>query len=434
MFSTRDHKFTFIPVSQLDESNNQCFKIDRAWERHLQFIAEKSAGILNSTSNYSTPNYTNALYQRGYQTAQNRTRVNKLITDFREFYTDQLLHFLQCDIDPDANDTWLHKLVRGHRDITQPLRHLLLCSFLDDSMEKMRSSEQLMPFGKGLWPCLNKAAEHFKSNEIAQCIITRCSKTGLPVGTFICSCGFIYSRRGPDRTQDDRFIIGRIKAFGEVWVSRLKELNRTIKSLRAKAGLLGVDPTTVKKQTELLEVAPHKKSWISHRNDTVRTARKDRPRKKSGATRIDWRQRDELLYKEVKTAVQHIRTLNEPLRITVNSIARAIPAKGLSIKIVKKSLDKLPMTKELILASIETTEMFQIRRLVWAAEKLEATGTVASWRILKLAGLNPPLRKPVQEKFIELLEIRSIENDPLLPLTLNDRVNLTDKIWKCTVN
>ena len=47
----------------------------------------------------------------------------------------------------------------------------------------------------------------------------------MPIGTFNCSCGFIYARKGPDKLVDDLYRIGRIKAFGGVWKGKLKEIN-----------------------------------------------------------------------------------------------------------------------------------------------------------------------------------------------------------------
>ena len=55
------------------------------------------------------------------------------------------------------------------------------------------------PFGKGPWPCLNKAADHYKQPVIQHVNITRDYKSSAPIGTFECSCKFVYARKGPDR-------------------------------------------------------------------------------------------------------------------------------------------------------------------------------------------------------------------------------------------
>lgn len=403
IFSTRDHKFAFNSILLVEKSGIDNFVFAPSWEKHLQYIVEKSAAILQSPSNRKAPCYKNVLYKWGYLTASDSVRSKELIADFREFYSDQFLHFLQCGIATKGSDTWLHKLIRGSGEITQPLRHLLLCRFLGESIEMLKPPEQFNSFGQGPWPCLNKAADHYKEEIIEKCIITRCTKTGLPVGTFSCSCGFVYSRRRAETGTSDILKIGRTKVFGEVWISRLKELNETDKSLRKKAVLLGVDPATVKRQTELLKNPLSVKRCVAHSKISVEKVRRNNTPKKHDVFRVDWGQRDELLYREVKDAVEKLRASDEPSRITVSSIARAISTTGLSNKILKKSLDKMPATKELVQKSIESTQGYQIRRLLWAAEKIDDEGGISGWRLLKLAGLSNPLRQPVKKVFDELL-------------------------------
>ncbi|MNP65005.1 hypothetical protein D3C76_1605590 [compost metagenome] len=70
-----------------------------------------------------------------------------------------------------------------------------------------------------------------------------------------------------------------------------------------------------------------------------------------------------------------------------------------------RNLDKLPKTNEFIKKHVDSTETYQIRRLTWAANKLhESEGRVLGWRLLKLAGLNHPLRKMVNDKYMELVK------------------------------
>lgn len=85
-------------------------------------------------------------------------------------------------------------------------------------------------------------------------VITRCSDTKKPVGTFRCECGFVYSRRGPDRYEEDQFKIGRIKEFGQVWEEKLMSLINEGRRLRSIARELKCDPMTVKRQATLLGI------------------------------------------------------------------------------------------------------------------------------------------------------------------------------------
>lgn len=103
------------------------------------------------------------------------------------------------------------------------------------------------PFGKGPFPCLNRAALHYHKLVISSVDVTRDYKTNAPVGTFKCTYGFIYSRKGPDKTSEDRFHIGRVKEFGHVWQEKLKQLAKSDISIRAIAREIGVDSKTVKR-------------------------------------------------------------------------------------------------------------------------------------------------------------------------------------------
>ncbi|MDH6372521.1 hypothetical protein M2444_004334 [Paenibacillus sp. PastF-3] len=194
--------------------------------------------------------YISRLRSEGYVCkTSNRIRWDKLIPGFSSYYGNKLLANINGGIS--ESDSWLHKLLRKPRVSCHPLRHILLLGFMGDTIERMMDSlsrgtmTTFEPFGHGPWPCLNKAANHYKQPMIGSVKITRGSKTGKPVGTFTCSCGFVYSRTGPDDRESDRYQIGRVKEFGVVWKNRLVELSGKQLSLRKKAEILGCDPQTV---------------------------------------------------------------------------------------------------------------------------------------------------------------------------------------------
>lgn len=80
-------------------------------------------------------------------------------------------------------------------------------------------------------------------------------KSKRPVATFTCSCGFVYSRMGPDKDSSDRYRIGRKKHFGDVWVARLKEyLQEGTYSVREIARIFQCDPKTILKFDQSLNI------------------------------------------------------------------------------------------------------------------------------------------------------------------------------------
>jgi len=228
---------------------------------HLKYIAKQTYILLNT---WIDPlglkdihqYYISRLQRLDLATISGRIRWIELIPRFIQFYGKEQLLQLDSYIEVNDEATWLHKLLQKPRVSCHPLRHILMLGFLNEDINLMvekitMKNSHYAPFGEEPWPCLNPAADHYKTPVISECKITRCSDTKKPVGTFVCTCGFVYSRRGPDQTSDDRFKIGRVKSYGEVWELKLQELSQSNISLRRKAALLGCDPQTIKKKLNI---------------------------------------------------------------------------------------------------------------------------------------------------------------------------------------
>lgn len=169
--------------------------------------------------------YRELLAEQDLATYSGRVRVSDLLREFCQFYPNDLLHSLQCGVDTDSQHIWLFRLVRSPKGSQHPLRHLLLMQFLGYGAELFFAlPHQFKPFGKGPWLCLNQAASHFHQPVIQTCEISYNHEHGKPMGTFRCSCGFIYCRTGPDATVEDQFHITKIRAFGSTWEEKLKRL------------------------------------------------------------------------------------------------------------------------------------------------------------------------------------------------------------------
>lgn len=441
---TRNHKFEYVPLVRI-ETQGSNLAVNPNWKSHLLLIAEYSSELLVKENGYSdfTKNYKAYLVEKGYITIRGRIRFKQLISDFYDFFSNGLLEYLNCEINLKSDDTWFHKVIRGTKGGIHPLRHILLHIFLEIKIIEKQTKEMDFPFGEGPWPCLNKAAEHFMNNTINECKVTRDFKSGLPVGTFKCSCGFKYSRKGPDMSTEDRYRIGRIKCFGDVWMKKLNEVNQQDLSLRSKAKLLGVDPMTVKRYTGQKKViskeqesqenqdekehrrerflislkeAEEKKKSVRQLNskDYMWLYRLDRKWleeimhqrekiQKSGSIVVDWPERDKAVLDEVKKSYKFLVDEKKPKRITISELSRCMT--GSLGDFLHNCLNKLPQTKEYLELVLESTEQFQIRRLEWAAERLEKeTINIQGWQLLKLAGLNKPLKPQVELKYKEIIK------------------------------
>lgn len=380
----------------------------------------------------------------GYRLASGRIKQKELVDEFRHFYGDGLLNFLECSLEQNSQDNWLSKMVRKPRTSSHPIRHILLLRFLNVKINDFFSLcyEQEGPFGNGPWPCLNPACKQYKKNVIKKCEVSRnTGKSSLQkpvVGTFTCQCGFSYARSGPSSLAEDCYHIGRIKSFGEVWDKELLRLNASPISLRQKARCLGVDPSTVKRRLSIFfsppeitrnpslqsynysilrenELFDKKKiyrirwmiirlsqpkigitglkkqyavlySWlIKHDNRWLMNNLPPQKRKDSKGKQVDWQQRDMLIAKVVETAVYNILNCpGKPVRLTVSSIAKEAKYLG----IIQKKLFKLPITQQTIEKYIESDELYWTRKISYAITILKEQGQkIKPWKVLRIAGI-----------------------------------------------
>lgn len=441
---TRDHKFEFVPLSQVEKKQSITNTTNQKLKPYLLCIANYSYELLNRQNECIdiSKSYKAYLNDNGNVTPRGRIRFKSLINEFIDFFTSDLLEYLNCYIDLKSDDTWFHKIIRGKNEVAHPLRHILVHIFLGLGINQNFKKFEL-PFGEGPWPCLNKAADHFKKKTINECSVTRDFKSGFPVGTFKCSCGFEYSRKGPDKSKEDEYRIGRIKCFGDVWLEKLNQINQQDISLRSKAKFLGVDPMTVKKysnhqnqknvdtngQENRVEKENRRKRFLAslkeaenskipicklnskdymwlYRYDWEWLEVQDKPQqkrvRKTGFI-VDWLERDKVVLGEVKKAYKSIQGENKPKRITIAELSRHM--EGNSGDFLHNCLNKLTQTKKYLEVIIETTEQFQIRRLEWAASELQKESfKIKGWELIKLAGLNKPLKEGVALKYQELAE------------------------------
>lgn len=432
---------------------------------HLKILAQDIKWIFDNFSFIKDitdfrEKYLSILKDIGLATSTGRVYQTELLQRFVNYYGNTLLKLLQCDIGCNSQDNWVSSIVRKHRKVFYPLRHLLMMQFLAGSAEKFYNLPTgYKPFGEGPWLCLNAAAEHYREPVVEELDITHCMDTKLPVGTFKCSCGFIYSRRGPDTSDRDKLRTGRIKAFGSVWENKLREYVEHEKlGMRETARRLKVDPNTVKKYASALgfssswdskscklqdlgqknhssdtDISENKKmqyrsQWLDairnnpeksktalrntlkgicmwlYKNDKVwlDTNTPNLNTRKKEADRVDWKERDKQLFKKAQKAVNEImKKESKPTRITISRIGKATG----NLALLEKHLDKLPITKEYLLDCTESIEVFQKRRVVWAANEFIRNGEeLKKWKIIRKAGLKSEYAAEIDNAIEGILE------------------------------
>ncbi|GAE37136.1 TnsD family Tn7-like transposition protein [Halalkalibacter akibai] len=369
--------------------------------------------------------YRALLRERNLITASNRIRQYELCNMFQSKFPKGFLEKYESAIVENDEFNWLKVITRNLKRHVHPFRHLLMLYSLEQDLNSFLQIEaDTGPFGNGPWPCLNKAASHYKEFIIHEVNVTRDFKSKSPIGTFECPCGFVYSRKGPDRLPEDMYHIGRIKAFGDVWRFKLHQLaTEGTYSTRTLARMLGVDSKTVIKYlSSEIKIEGHSEKSIpsklliyrkqllkemrqypSYSRTKIRMCfpkeymylyRHDNEwlfgqlpiiqREKNNQVIVDWDSRDREYCSKVEKLYRELIELEIPVRVTISIIGRRL---GI-LSNLEKHVDKLPKTKKLLLEIVESTQQFQIRRCCKIVDRiLKDQESVALWKVQRIGGV-----------------------------------------------
>lgn len=408
--------------------------------KKLLLLAEDVQILLNmvikpKTGEWYRKQYQGFLTDKKLATASGRIFQKELLREFNDFYGTEFLSAVHSKIETDRENNWLSEIVRKHRKVFHPIRHLLLMRFLGQTVDSFFSGDSFSkPFGNGPWVCFNGASKHYLKKVIKSVSISYSHDAKKLIGTFSCRCGFIYSTSDISVPYGNKLRYGKITSFGKIWERNLEEMLATDKkSFRKTAKLLHVDTNTVIKHAKRLgliafneksdketairlpEVSVRKRDikremWLDLRKNnpnadktTLRGKkpglyiwlyRHDRkwlngnsPKKKRIAyanNRVNWSKRDEKILLFTQKAVACILEKNPPVRVNISAVGKMIGFRAL----LEKHLEKLPETKSFLKTRTETVEQFQIRRIFWAVNKLADEGkNIVSWKVVRLAGL-----------------------------------------------
>jgi hypothetical protein len=254
-------------------------------------------------------------------------------------------------------------------------------------------------------------------------------KAGRPMGIFSCECGFIYTRMGPDKSDDDISRADSVRAYGHMWEETLRDLwgNPTF-SIREMACTLGVyEATVVRRAIQMGLPYPRKLSgpklsakvserylmrrrgmldaledrrrkWLSvieahpdasrkqlirisnylyfwlRRND-LEWFEKHLPSTRNRSRRpslIDWESVDIRLSASVRESAIRIKSLpGRPVRVSITAIIKEVGRRSW----LERRRDKLPLTTKVINEYIETSEAFEIRKVLWLEGHYMQEGT-----------------------------------------------------------
>ncbi|SFQ87199.1 TniQ protein [Bacillus mycoides] len=434
------HKHEFVSAENADLTTPHLVKLySSETERYLKRLSNESIHLINLVETIE-PKELLAIYKylmqiNGYANHLGKVHQQYFTQQFKRYYGEEFFTFLDCDFDEYSDTSWIRSIVRKHRKAFHPIQHLLLLGFLSISITDLEQFKgmQYEPFGQAPYYCLNSAADHYKNRVISEVTITKCTDTRKPVGTFSCECGFIYSRRGPDRNNTDAFKVGRVKLFGHVWQAKLKELVASGLSYYRIAQILECDYATVKKYADYPKIETSngdssifilknekEMEWLNliskHPDFTITQLRKEAPalyawhyrnniewlkeHSSKGPVRqivnkrVDWEKRDLEILEQVKKVIKKLYTIEKPIYINKSRTGKEIG----QLSLLEKVLDKLPKTKGYLERNLETRQQYQIRRIKWACKKLylENEEQIVEWKVRRLAGLREGLSSTVE--------------------------------------
>ncbi|WP_412026439.1 TnsD family transposase [Deinococcus yunweiensis] len=409
----------------------------------LMDLALRSRALLNEPPlDVPTPalrgQYLQDLATLGLATFSGRLRLDSLQQAFSAFCPPSLLG--QLGLPP--VEGWLLRVLRRPRGASHSLFHLMVQAFLHLDREQLRAG--VHPFGRGPWPCLNRAAPHHGEALISTVEVGYTLNAREPIGTFACSCGFAYRRVGPDHAPEDALRIDRVASYGDVWLAALRRAwPEATLSLRELSRRLGFDPQIVRAQAVKLGLSVERpgsrggkvpgsrparpqqetfsgrkqRHWAAwqrvrrdHPDESARGLRSlvpatytwlyrhDRPwlvdhmpthlSSQAKQPRIDWAQRDAALSRHLRQAALALRSAVPFVRLTPGRLAREIGQATL----LARHLDKLPTCRRALTTLCETREAFALRRIQRVTTGLLESGTrLPRWRLARLAGLRPEL-------------------------------------------
>ncbi len=410
---------------EADKSNNE-FK-----DKYLMISQSAYYLLNNDLSSISKEKvldrYKNLLCERGLATSSKRIKQRELYEEFISYYGEKFLGTLESQLDNNNEYNWLRVITRNQSRDVHPLRHILLINFLCKDIKEFFQgiTNNYNPFGNRPWPCLNIACSNYKKDVIEDVVVTDDYKTRVPVGTFRCNCGFVYSRKGPDKSLDDRYKIGRIKEFGDVWINRLKiYINDNKYTLRETARLMNCDPKTVIKYKELQEknnnhVEINKNGLTNKFKSDIITFIKENPNytrtevRKSKAKEyiylyrhdqawlydvlpqkknviihkgkiIDWNRRDEEILIKLRKTYSNMINGYKLVRVSISSIGKVSG----TLSALEKNIDKLPKCKAYLDEITETVEQYQIIRCKKIVDDKNINGEfLRLWEIQRIAGI-----------------------------------------------
>lgn len=376
------------------------------------------------------------LKEKGYYKDNGIKLMRKFNYDFKQYYTEEFLDYIGYNFDENSEYCWISRITRDSKVEANPLKYILLIRYLFGSFKKFyKYDKEYSTFIKGPYPCLNKICPNYHKLVIKQ--YKESKYTNMVIATFKCEyCGFIYTRKGPDKIESDIYSKTFVKDFGHLWQCKLKECvdnNYTIAQIskilqcsytlaknkvkkfkntnlyetiekesknefdslileeykKVILGFLKGNPTATKKtvhrcnQKAYSYLLKYENEWLC---STIGFTKKSNNKSISKEDRMKnyWLNRDELLANKLSYAINQIKSEKIPYRrLTVYLLQQYVGYNGFN-----KNKERLPKCSQILKMICESTIDYQKRRVNYAiAEMLNNKTMITFNKVLNNANL-----------------------------------------------
>ncbi len=338
----------------------------------------------------------------------------KLEESFVDFFGQDLLAAIGCDVQVGSDTNWLRQIFRTRNRNCHPVQHALLEIFFEEVPKVVNETH---PFGHGPWRCPNMYCDQ-ETAESIRSIQVKPGDDGKPVASACCPCGFRFTFR---TTSEGIPVVDNIVLYGPTWVKQARDLVKSGISKRAASHILGVCQGTI---DDLLEgrtkkgkgkvgeeiILAWRKEWRlllkqvpGRSRDKARTLnpilysrlRRDDPewlyakprrfdRRPNSYSRVDWDSRDRDLAERLRSAAQELRESVPLKRVSREGIIRH----ACLSRLAWKRKDRLPLCTSALQDLAESVDDFRERRLRHAAAVMAEKRLLwKPWILRRLTGL-----------------------------------------------
>lgn len=429
-----------VEYEKAERINDLLLKVSKA----VQYLLENNLSAFNSKDVHEK--YLSILSNKGLIHYNGKVKTKELRLQIKNFYGNDFLDKFNLNFLDDDESSWVRKITTLSNSFIHPLKHILFIIFLFDDVNKFFTekikTEKI--FGNGPWPCLNPICSNYTKDVIQENRIKSSINTKKPLGIFECTCGFKYTRIGPDVDGLHKNKINSINEFGLIWKERLASLVEEKKYTIAELSrFMGFDRSVILTQASKIGIleqintssniyyyeshhAPRKNVYSEealeeYRNDILKCIKQNphytrqevvrklvfqyrwlykfdrewlylnikesREEKKDGLNKLDYTKIDIDFVEKLKVAHNELLESKKPIRITKSLLLKKVGF----IRLTKDNEKHFHKSLDYINSITETLQQFNCRKIDKICKEFFEDGVeYYNWNVIKKAtiGIN----------------------------------------------